>query len=322
MNILFTNEAPLIKYGLAQGFVQLGHNVKIIMGEEDRLWGHPAEEQVRRFYHAVADFRPDLIFMEGYAGIDVNGICSIINNMKIPLFYWDIESPVTPNLAEEHAPYADFMFTTTQEMVPVFNSKYGKPSEVLLFGVNPDFHKQALPNPKYACDLMLIATNYSNRYDKTDWFVKPLIDKGYNIQVWGLWWDDDKRPLNLKGNPIYKGVLPYEELNSAYCSSKIALGMNCDVLSETQHSMRIYEVLGAGGAVYLGHHSKSQEKLFGDIVFHAQHAEETQWYVNYILGMPDDIRREHVLRGQREVYSKHTYKIRAQQIMDIYNRFY
>ena len=64
MRVLFTNEAPLIKYGLAEGFRQIGCQAKVIQGEGERLWGGlPIKEQRRRLLSAIREFKPDFILL-------------------------------------------------------------------------------------------------------------------------------------------------------------------------------------------------------------------------------------------------------------------
>lgn len=261
--VLFTNESALIKYGLAEGFKQAGHEVKVIMGEEERLWGgKPPGVQKERLAKAIETFKPDFVFTEGYPGYDPKVIGEIVRTYKIPHLYWAIEDPVSPWLAEAYIPYSDIIFTTTAERVPVYR-KLGKLSEVLLFGCNPEFHHYVSPKEEYRHDIILVAANYSSRYEEAKWFVMPLVERGYDIKIYGIWWDDASRPVNLCRYPhVYGGILPYEELPAAYSSAKIILGMNCDDTSDTQTSMRPYEALAIGGGLYLAHYTKAQKKNF------------------------------------------------------------
>lgn len=291
------------------------------MDEDYRLWGNSSDEQISRINKALEEFEPNLVFSEGFAGLDIKKVYPEIRKRKIPIFYWAIEDPITPHLAEAHLPYVDTIFTTTIERVSYYKSK-GKYSKLLLFACNPEFHKTVPSEKKYECDIVLVASNYSNRYDKAEWFIKPLIETGYDIHIWGIWWDDPNRPICLKDNPIYKGVLPYEELAKAYCSAKIILGMNCDDTSVTQTSMRPYEALACGGGVFLAHYTQAQENIFGNHIFQAKNAEETKNLVDYLLSLSPEERKEHAKKAQKFVYENHTYQKRVLQIIDTYNVLY
>ncbi|MGE5416963.1 MAG: glycosyltransferase [Acidobacteriota bacterium] len=318
---MFTNEAPLIKYGLAEGFRQAGHTVKVIQGETERLWGQPLDEQKRRLTTALKDFRPDIIFTEGHPGFEVITVCETIKKHSIPHFYWAIEDPVsTEQLSVHYARYADYVFTTTRECIPRYKSMR-KPAETLLFGCNPELHRFTGIQREYQHDIVLVASNYSSRYKEAGWLVMPLVKKNYNIKVWGLWWDDTKRPVNLHSHPnVYGGLLPYEELAKVYSSAKITLGMNCDDSSITQTSMRPYEALACGGSLYLGHYTKAQKAIFGEHIYQAHNTEETLTLVNKLLTMPEKEHREKALTAQKYVYENHNYQLRAEQIIAAYRK--
>lgn len=96
MRVLFSNEAPLIKYGLAPGFEQAGHEVKVIQGDYDRLWGQPVSEQIKRLNKAINSFKPDFIFTEGHPGFDIPNTCQVARNLSVPHLYWAIEDHSQP----------------------------------------------------------------------------------------------------------------------------------------------------------------------------------------------------------------------------------
>lgn len=320
MKVLFLNEAPLIRLGLAEGFKQLGHIVHVIAGEEERLWGKEVPEQIILINKAMDDFEPDLVFLEGNFGISIKDVLPEIRKRKVPIFYWAIEDPIADFLVDAHIPYVDYIFTTAEEKIPRYLSK-GKPSSLLLFACNPEIHKNVGVLENYKHDIVLVASNYSNRYTEAEWFVMPLIEAGYDIKIWGLWWNDYRRPVSLEKYPeIYGGVLPYEELAKVYSSAKIVLGMNADDTSETQTSMRPYEVLGCGGGAYLGHYTKATENIFGNMLWQAKNERQVIDTIDYLLSHDEE--RDKVVRdAQRFVYERHTYKQRAERIVKVYDNF-
>lgn len=315
MRVLFTNNAPLIKYGLAAGFQQAACEVKIMSGP-DQLWGQTATEQEKRLTRAIKDFKPDFIFTEGHPRIEWQIVAEAAKRLGVPHLYWAIEDPVCTELTlMTFAQSADFIFTTTVECIPRYTALQKK-AEVLLFGCNPEFHRNIGIHEKYRHDLVLVASNYSSRYTEAQWLVIPLVEAGFDIKIWGIWWDDPASPVNLLKHPqVYGGILPYEELPAVYSSAKIILGMNCDDTSQTQTSMRPYEVLGCGGGIYLGHYTKAQERIFRDTIFQVHNTTEAIVKVGQILRMSPSERRDWACRGQKLVYEQHTYKQRALQIL-------
>lgn len=320
MKFLFTNDPPLIKYGIAAGIKQIGHDARVMQGEY-RLWGMDADTQKIRLTEAIEEYRPDCVFTEGFPAFDAPLICEIVQKYGIPHFYWAIEDPVCTDLAlTNYAPWVDTIFTTAIECIPKY-LKMGKKAELLLFGCNPDIHRFTGENPGYRHDLVLVASNYSSRYDEVRWFILPLIEKGYVIKIWGRFWDDPNRPVNLINYPsVYGGILPYEELADVYSSATIVLGINCDDSSKTQTSMRPYEALACGGGLYLGHYTKAQEYLFKDLIFQVRNTTETLATVNRILEMPEIQRKEMAKRAQSKLYEQHSYSRRALTVVNAFQR--
>jgi spore maturation protein CgeB len=84
--------------------------------------------------------------------------------------------------------------------------------------------------------------------------------------------------------------------------------------------MRPYEALACGGGLYLAHYTQAQQRYFGDHIFQTRNKEETIQQVDTILGMDEGERKEQSYRAQQEVYTKHNYRLRAEQIIRALNR--
>lgn len=319
MKVLFTNEAPLIRYGLAEGFRQIGCSVRVIQGASERLWGQTESEQKQRLNWILEDFMPDFVFTEGHPGFDPQTVCRVINQKRIPHLYWAIEDPVsTSYLSMAYARLVHYVFTTAVECIPLYQS-INKPSSLLLFGCNPSFHRNVGQTEQYEYDIVLIGSNYSARYEEAAWFVMPLAERGYRMKVWGHWWNDPTRPVHLCGYPeIYGGLLPYEEMPAVYSSAKIILGMNNDGSSATQTSMRPYEALACGGGLLLAHYTRAQANIFGSHIRQTESAHETIQAVEELLALPEAERIHRAALAQSFVYQAHNYQIRARQVLDAF----
>lgn len=316
MNILFTSEVPLIKYGLASGFQELGHKT-VYLTDEYRLYNKAPTEQELIMEKAVAGFSPDIVLTEGASGIDIGTVSRVLKKHGIFHIYWAIEDP--PHFCWISLPYArlcDFTFTTAVECIPEYQ-KNGIKADLLLFACNPGFHRQVLPDPQYQHDIVLVACNYDCRYYESRYLVRSLVDQGYDIKVWGHWWDDPLRPVNLLDHPDkFGGYLPYELLPTVYNSAKIVLGIHCDDTSKTQTSMRTYEALGCG-AFYLTQYTPAHNNLFdsGKHLVWSKSAGETLQLVEYYLNNEAE-RQKIALQGQQKVYAEHTYTQRAQHVLN------
>ena len=315
MRILCLNNSSLVKYGLAEGFVELKQEV-MVMG----LWQY--NNQVEILYRVIEEWKPQIVFFEGFPGFNYSLVPAIKKDFGhlLKIFYWAIEDPINTSQSDRlFISYVDYVFTTCKELIPHYR-ELGKPCDVLLFGCLPTFHRKWHTKPEYITDIVLVACNYDKRFEKTfNILLNPILEKGYKIHVWGNYWDDPNRKYNLLKYPeVIKGRLAYEELPSCYSSAKIVLGVNQIWDSETQTSMRPYEVMGCG-AFYLGYYTFAQEKLFvkGKHMEWSNSPEETIQLVEYYL--KNDEARQNIARwGQEEVYQHHTYIHRAIQILADY----
>jgi spore maturation protein CgeB len=328
MRVLFLSEMPMIKYGLKCGFDQLGHITDYTYGEY-RLWDKDANGQIQLIHKKINEFKPDLIFTEGYAGIPIEGIYDLCKRLSIPFFVWCVEDPVSTDwYSVVLSRFSDYTFTTTVECLPIYH-KMGKPAEVLMFACNPEFHKPCVSEDRFKHDISLVGSNYSNRYDKTKWFVMSLIENNFDVMVYGNnWWIDESRPVNLINHrrnywqeEPYMNGLPYEWLPIVINSSKIILGLNCDDSSETQMSLRPMESLASSfDSVYLAHYTKSQKNVFGDLIYQAKNKEETLLMAKEILAMTDMQRQQIAEKARLFVYEHHNYKLRAEQVIKAINK--
>lgn len=325
LRILFLSQACLIKYGLKCGFDQLGHETAILDGDCYAIWLNPLEKHIDLIYTKVGSFKPDLIFTEGYANLPLHLIYPTFNKLGIPVMTWDIEADCTPTIGEYLSSCSDFIWTTMDEKIEGFRQK-GINSDHLLFGCNSEFHKPVQSEDRFRHDISLVARNYSNRYKESEWFVMKLLEKKlYDIMIYGIWWDDYERPINLKNYPENHwkepnyNELPYEWLPIVINSSKVMLGMNVPVISNSHCSMRPFETLASSeNSLLVGHYQKAQYNYFKDHMYHVKNPEETEMAVKEILSMTDEQRKEKARLAREYVYEHHDYKLRAQQVVDKY----
>lgn len=321
LKILFTNTAPLIKYGIKSGFDSLGHET-YVMDDDYRIWHLPKEEQLAVFKKVIEEIKPDIVFSEVF--VEFNEELFLYTKEKgIFHVFWSIEdTPHNHWIGDHWSNYADYIFTTTAECLPNYWNK-GKKAEILLFACNPEFHKKVKSKQIYSADISLVGNNYPRRNHQTIEFLLPLLEKKYNINIYGndCWLREDYE-INLnKYRESYKGLLPYENIPSVYSSSKVALGFNLDESSVTQTSMRMTEILGCGGALMVSPYTKAQEFLFHDHVYLAKNRDELFLMVDEILSMTEQQHREKAQRAQDYVYKYHNYTLRAQQVVDAYHKW-
>jgi spore maturation protein CgeB len=329
IRVLLLSPAPsLIKYGIKWGFEQVGSYVYLMDGEDSiYLLAQDQQLAVKKIEKCIIEHKINVIFTEGYAGIPFNQIKELSKKYGIKIHFWAIEDPVTPQIAEHviKNKLADHIWTTTIEFIPKYK-KMGVSADLLLFACNPDFHIATLPDKKFTNDISVIGTNYSNRFDKTKEFIIPFIKNDYNIKIYGLWWENPTAEVNIvkyRDKNVYWNdgngghVLPYELLPTVVNSSKIMIGMNCSDYSITQTSCRPYETLCSSyESVYLAYYTKAQDKIFGDYIVQAKDGKEMLEKADMILGWNEAKRRAMAQEARIFVIQNHTYKHRAEQIVE------
>lgn len=320
-NILFLNYVPLIKYGVMWGFQQNGWNTYLMEGS-DFVLGKDTQTQINGINKYVEMYDIDIIFWDFGVGAEFKEIYKYCKNKGVGFLIWGIEDTLEhPEWMEQTINYCDYYFTTTEELIPVAKQKYGKNIELLLFGVNSDFHKPSLPYPeKYPYQICLVGNNYSSREDKMKWFLNPLIDANYNIAVWGAdWWIDAKRNFNLSKTPdVYKGYFGYEQLGELYSTVPIALGVNCSDSSMSQISMRPFEFGGwSYNSCLLSFYTKAQERWFSDLIYLPKNKDEVLSMTSEILTMTDEQRIEKSNKLRDHVYKHHNYIDRVKDILPV-----
>lgn len=312
MKFLFLNSAPIIIYGMAKGFERAGQTVKVI----NTAFEYNNDKNF--LTKLVDEFKPDYAFTEGGDSLQ-DILFPALHNLKVKHIYWAIEDP--PDYERLSLPYAKnsrYVLTPCEECIHWY-AKEGIKAKLVLFGCMPDFHKRVQHDNHYSHDIIFVGNNYnrhSSRVLGRDIILKPIIERDYNIKVYGNnWWLNPFFGYTLD-EKHYGGYLAYEKLPVAYSSSKIVLGMHSVNNSKTMMSMRTFETLGCG-AFYLTQWTPAIENLFENhkhLVW-SKSAEETISLVDYYLA--HDKERELIAKqGQEFVYQNHTYLHRANTILE------
>ncbi|MGE5552913.1 MAG: glycosyltransferase [Betaproteobacteria bacterium] len=315
MRILYVNDTMYyVVHGLLRGLERQGHEVRIVplrlYSKLDQWWTLISE---------IQDFRPDLVFTPGWSigQFDVDQYNQAIRDLRVFHVYWATEDPVFyEECSLRFAPSSDYVFTTTEELLPRY-AELGKPSSLLLFGFNPEIHRPVPPSPDFGHDIILVANNYhwfspeiECRRRAVRTVLMPVVENGFDVKVYGADWTKPDADIQIPAK-FYGGHCPYLDTATAFSSAKIVLGIHSDDTSRTQTSVRTFEVLGSG-AFYLTYYTPAHENLFENhkhLVW-SKSPEETVELVEHYLKHDQD-RRRIAAAGRRLALSQHTYDHRA-----------
>ncbi len=329
LEILFLNDAPVIRLGLASGFEDLGHRVTYF---PQYLWLLTKDEQVLCVQDWLrAHMAPDIVFFEGFTGDrpifpEATGLFKAHGSR---FYYWAIEDPLWTRevigFDGSLGPYAlvaDHIFTTTVECVIRYVS-CERAGSVLQFGMNPNFHRPVDIDPALAADIVLVANHYEHRTATLiERMIFPALEVarslGLLFHIYGHGWNNWFPPSGYE-DPR-RGPLNYEILPIVYSGAKIALGAEqCLNASDTQSSMRVFEVMGCG-ACYLGPRHRAHEQMFSeDEIVLSDGPRSTKDHLLRLL-TNERARIEIAASGRRRCLMEHRYELRARHVIEVFER--
>ena len=314
MKFVSLDASPMMQHGLLAGFRKLGFETGCIPYHS---WTDLNEDEGSALLaQGFCDTKPDYFIFGGDAPDYFSIIPSLCKRYGAGFIYWATEDPVGFNTTLYFARKADYVFTTTQECIPIYR-KHGIDARLLLFACSPEFHQTGQYNADYDVDLALAASFYSweARIRGLDIILDAAKESGGSLKVWGAGWLRKPGQDRLGCPEYYRGYLPSAQLPDLCASAKIILGIQCDDSSDTQTSMRPYEVLGCRG-FHLTQWTKATVSLFedGKHLVTASTKEEALEKIRFYLDHPDE-RTKIALQGQQYVYAHHTYEQRIRDVI-------
>lgn len=314
VKILFIEIDHQYLLGLPPAFAEHGCEVKIL---NDII-----EEELAQL---LSTYRPDLVVTAGWTKIHTASKLKILGQMiekyQLKHAYWATEDSrwtAKWSLPYIEATKPEYIFTIDREIMPLYH-RLGVKACYLPWACNPAFHHPAEPKESYKCDIALVATGgvtwNSYRRDSARILLKPLVERGYDLSIWGKRWDTldpDIVGFSVDSRHL-RGKLSYLETNHVYSSAKIILGFQNIT---TELTSRTYEIMGARGFLLTPATFAVLERFKpGKHLVISRSEDETLRLVDYYLNHAEK-RQQIALSGQQEVYTyQHTYKNRAAQIL-------
>lgn len=319
MRVLFLESHPMWLYGLANGFRDAGHEVKV---------SGPIGPKIT--LKLVEDFQPELIIMLGWTqehiGVNRKWIRDCVKKAGAPFVYWATEDPIharvfTIPFIQSVRP--DFVFTVSAHMVPHYE-KLGFPSAHMDFGYHRSVHKSGEKVEQYSCRIAVVANAYPAlrgvyrglyRFESLQTLIKPVLEAGFKVDFWGWQW---KEMSNILGCSIpdecLHGYLPYKEACKVYNSADIVLGLQN---THNQVTMRTYEILASGGFLITSD-TPAVRHLFepGCHLVVSKSPIETVELVKYYLENADE--RQKICQQALEAVGHHSYKHRAEYMETVF----
>lgn len=316
MRVLFMESNSRFIFGLPLGFRDLGHQI-LVSGSVE------ADKLLRIFNF----FKPDLAVVLGWSKeheVDkLDLMRAVLDLYEVPLIYWATEDPTFLDyfslpLVTRLSPIQ--VFTVSEKAIPTYEA-LGYKASYLPFAYQPSLFYPTRNSSKKQT-LGLVANAYPNvlSFDITHYrkasmniLIKPLLENGIPIQIWGEGWNEIEPFLGHWVSPdLLHGPVHYLQTNKLYNDCEMLLGLQNE--KEDVISMRTFEILGSGGLLLTSYHTKIEElfTINKDLVMASSALELLEYYHFYYKNPSARIR---LRKNGTKAVAAHSYKIRASEIL-------
>ncbi|MFC4260120.1 glycosyltransferase [Marinobacter lacisalsi] len=287
-------------------------------------------------WHALADkYKPELIFIESawkgnsgswqyrvgdYAnkpGPEVEQLCQYAREKGIPTLFWNKEDPVHHDKFMCSARLVDHIFTTDANMKESYQAKTGNSNvHALPFAAQPALHKPAPlagRKPRACFAGSWYGNRHAERGEAMGWLLQAA--NAHGLDIYDRNHGTGIFPFPEEYQAGIKGSLPYKELCNEYSRYRVFLNVNSVTDSPTMFSRRVFELMACGTPV-VSTYARGIENLFeSGAVWLVNSQQEADEAIRTL--MTDDAEwRRRSLAGIREVFARHTYAHRLNNIFE------
>ena len=264
-------------------------------------------------YQFIKSKKPDLIIV-CYDYLWAEEIEQIKRISKSKIVLWSPDSIATFAAGRSHfmnAPY-DALFFKDPFIVKTFRNILDCKAYYLPECFNPHKHiyDSKFNTSNYACDITTAGNLHSYRVA----FFKKLLEKNYDIKIWGFdapaWLNSGKVKELFQGKPVYN-----QEKAAAFLGAKIVV--NNLLLSEIEGvNVRTFEAAGIG-AFQIVDWRPGLEDLFvpGEEIETFRNMNELKEKIDYYL-KNETLRNNIADNGKKRAYEDHTYEKRLSLLID------
>jgi len=248
-------------------------------------------------------------------GHEVAQLCEYAKKKGIPTLFWNKEDPVHHEKFMCSARLADHIFTTDANMKASYQSKTNNPNvHALPFAAQPALHKPA-PLAGRTPRSCFAGSWYGNRHESRGEVMHWLLQAAnkHGLDIYDRNYGSGVFPFPEEYQAGIKGSLPYKGLCAEYARYRVFLNVNSVTNSPTMFSRRVFELMACGTPV-VSTYSQGIESLFESDAVWMVHSQEEANHAIHTLMTDDAEWRRRSLAGIREVFSKHTYRHRLDDI--------
>jgi len=253
-------------------------------------------------------------------GTELISLVSECKRRKLPNVFWNKEDPVHFDKFIDTAQNFDYIFTTAEEAIPLYQERASKAKvNVLLFAAEPGLHNP-IGSTHRNNKICFAGSYYANRFIDRRKDQLMLLDAGshFDLDIYDRNADSLSKDFCFpeRFDRFIRGKLSYHEMNKAYRQYRVFLNVNSVIDSKTMFSRRVFELLACGTPV-VSTVSKGIEEIFGqDLVWIVKNEVEAKEAISTLINNPVEWRRRSI-QGIRAVFAQHTFAHRFQSVLEI-----
>ncbi len=242
-------------------------------------------------------------------------------------FYWDVDAPATLDAIEHDAdhhlrdaiPHFDLVLTYGggEPVVSAFRRFGARDCVPLYNALDPATHFPAAPDPRFACDLGLLANRLPDRETRIERFFLDVAERLPDKQfvLGGSGWSSKAMPANVRA----VGHVGTGDHNAFFASGRATLNVNRDSMAKYGFSppTRVFEAIGCGACLITD--AWEGVELFLELGREVLVAANADDVVHHLRELTPERAAEIAGRARRHILADHTYARRAQQFNRLFN---
>lgn len=308
-----------------------------------RAWQYEADVYTftpRTWQQKLSERKPDLLLIEStWSGIDdswyfqlrdlgkrgevikyyaVPDVVAWCRQRQIPTVFYNKEDPPNFDVFIDAARQFDYVFTSDANCIPAYRKHLGHERVFALpFAAQPRIHNPIMTGTRTG-SVCFAGTWYAHRHfarhEDANKVLRPALN--YDLHIFDR--------MAHSTNPNYHwpdeyltavhGSLSYAQMLAAYKRYRVFLNINSVRNSPTMFSRRVFELLACGTPVISSYADGIAQLLGPDVVLMSDDEQTTHELLERVLG-DEEYRERLALRGQRKVFSEHTYTNRLQTLL-------
>lgn len=171
-------------------------------------------------------------------------------------------------------------------------------------------HRPGIPNPEFACDVLLIGTGWPERQA----FLEAVDWNGIDFQVHGIWTGIEEHPESPLHKFYQPGIVDNARISARYASAKICINLHRRDLHALTPGPRVIE-LAACGAFQISDYRHDMDQMFGSSIPVFDSPVEMERVIRYYLERPEE--REKLAAEARYAVRDETFDNRADKLVNI-----